>query len=395
MRMTTEFRSELRDAIRRIRERLERARTEHNVDAFAFYVGNDPFVPSFLRCLAAPGAACEEAASHFRFLPFPGDEDHRFVADVSSDSLRHYNGEVADHLIAQDPSRNRIFGDFVTREQIESRAWFVKRDLVSQEAEALLTVNYRTRRDEQEWNRHDKGPLHALFQELVTQLEEIETLLKEMYTPVVWDLTRILNVALPTELVSTPSSSPQEALTRLLTLATEALLHISSDTPPEQWCGTIYTLDLSRKHLRLRTHFGETELPPHEFDVLRGEGVVSWVAVRAQAVRISDLDKSPQFRAIHRELVPGIRSQLAVPMIREGQVMGVLSLESPEPNVFSLTSVGFLTRVASLAAVQLGFQEVREERDQYLKAIYAAKRREFSSTPLPTLEELERDSVRQ
>jgi GAF domain-containing protein len=382
----------LKDAVRRVRERLEQARSQYNVDVFAFYIGNDPFMPSFLRCLAAPGAEFPDATSHFRLKPFPNDENSRFIPDTRTDSLRNRDGETAARLIRRDPARNLLFGDFVTRERIESRAWFVHRDPLHGQPEALLTVNYRRPRDETEWQRRDKAPLEELFTSLVESLEEIEALLKELYGSLVWELIRITNLALPTELEQRPPESCRRTLEAILTLAAEALWHHLSDAPPDEWCGTVYLLDASRRRLQLQAQVGRFPLPPHDLDVAAGEGVVSWTAVREQAVCIHDLETSPKFRAIHRDLQPGIRSQLAVPMIRGGRVIGVLSLESPEADVFSLTSVGFLTRVAALAAARLDFERMREERDLYLEAVYAAKRAETPVEPLPSFEELVRTS---
>ncbi len=388
---TTLYQPRLRDAISQVHERLEQARVQHHVDVFAFFVGHDPFMPSFLRCLAAPGAAFEEATSHFRLKPFTEDGNFRFVPDTRTDSLRSRDGELASRLIQRNRERNLVFGDFVTREGIESRAWFVQRDALHGHPEALLTVNYRSPRDEQEWHRRDKAPLQELFTNLVGQLEEIETLLKGMYTSLVWDLNRIINVALPSDLGPRSPQSSLLALERILALTIEALSF--SDTSPEMWCGTIYMLDASRRRLQLKAQVGRFQLPRHDLDVTAGEGVVSWVAVREQAIRIRDLESSLPFKAIHRGFPPDIRSQLAVPMIRGGRVIGVFSLESPEPDVFSLTSVGFLTRVAGLAAVYLDCEHMREERDVYLEAIYSSKRACTPVEPLPSFEELVRTSA--
>jgi len=380
----------LKDAIHRVRERLEQARSQYQVDVLAFFIGDDPFMPSFLRCLAAPGADVEEAASHFCLKPFPDGCGSGFVPDTATDPLRDGDGEVAARLIQRDRTRNLVFGDFVTREQIVSRAWFVKRDELHGQPEALLTVNYRRPRDEQEWQQHDRAPLQELFAELVRQLEAIETLLKEEYSWQVWNLIRVLNVALPTELGPQPAESCPRTLERILTLATEALC----PGPPNEWCGTIYLLDASRYRLQLKAQVGHFPLPPQEVDVEAGEGVVSWVAVREQAVYIPNLETAPKLQTIQRDFPPGMRRQLAVPMVRVGRVIGVLSLESPEADVFSLTSVGFLMRVASLAAVQVDMEQLREERDLYLEAVYASKRIEMPVQPLPSFEELVRTAAK-
>jgi putative methionine-R-sulfoxide reductase with GAF domain len=392
--MNIELRPLLEDAIKRLRQRLEEARSTHQVDVFTFYTGKDPFLPSFLRCLAAPGAAFEETASHLPLTSLPAAGNFRFVPDARTDSLRDKDGPVAERLIQRDRERNLVFGDFVTREGIQSLAWFVQRDAIDGQPEALLTVNYRSPRNEQDWLHHDKAPLQELFTGLVEQLEPIETLHKGLYALLAWDLIRIINVALPAELGQGSPDRCRASLERILTLAAEALWRILSDAPPGRWSGAVYLLDASKQRLQLTAQAGASSLALHELDVEAGEGVVSWVAIRGQPVCIPDWHRSSRCQAIQGGLVTGVRSQLAVPMIRGGEVMGVLSLESPEPDVFSPTGAGFLTRVASLAATRLDCEQIRQERDQYLEAVYAAKRAQAPVEPLPSFEELLRTSGR-
>lgn len=63
-------------------------------------------------------------------------------------------------------------------------------------------------------------------------------------------------------------------------------------------------------------------------------------------------------------LIHAAKSQLAIPIQRENQIIGMLLLESKFPHYFSLTKISFLTRLSDHTAIALAnaklFEEVRE-----------------------------------
>jgi phosphoserine phosphatase RsbU/P len=74
-----------------------------------------------------------------------------------------------------------------------------------------------------------------------------------------------------------------------------------------------------------------------------GEGIIGAAAATGQAIRVGDV------RADSRYLnaLEGVRSELAVPLIVRGRVIGVLDIESRQPDYFTRDQQNILTLVAS------------------------------------------------
>ncbi|MDP9148264.1 MAG: GAF domain-containing protein, partial [Acidobacteriota bacterium] len=104
------------------------------------------------------------------------------------------------------------------------------------------------------------------------------------------------------------------------------------------------------------------------------EGIVGAAATTKAPVRVPDVGADPRYLMVN----PETRSELAIPMIHKGKVIGVLDLESPQFNYFTEDHVQTLSILASNLAVslenarlyeQLARDEARLERD-----LQAAKR---------------------
>lgn len=104
------------------------------------------------------------------------------------------------------------------------------------------------------------------------------------------------------------------------------------------------------------------------------EGIVGAAATLKEPVVVPDVTKDPRYLMVN----PETRSELAIPMIHKGKVIGVLDLESPQPNYFTEDHVQTLAILAANLAVslenarlyeQLAKEEARLERD-----LQAAKR---------------------
>jgi GAF domain-containing protein len=77
--------------------------------------------------------------------------------------------------------------------------------------------------------------------------------------------------------------------------------------------------------------------------------VVALVARTGEAIIVPDVSKEPRY-------VPGIpggRSEIAVPLIHEGEVIGVLDVESREPDAFGEHDRWFLTQIASAFSIAI------------------------------------------
>ena len=104
------------------------------------------------------------------------------------------------------------------------------------------------------------------------------------------------------------------------------------------------------------------------------EGIVGAAATLKEPVLVPDVTVDPRYLMVN----PETRSELAIPMMHQGKVIGVLDLESPTPNYFTEDHVQTLSILAANLAVslenarlyeQLAKEEARLERD-----LQAAKR---------------------
>jgi len=115
------------------------------------------------------------------------------------------------------------------------------------------------------------------------------------------------------------------------------------------------------------------------------EGIVGAAATLKEPVLVPDVTVDPRYLMVN----PETRSELAIPMIHQGKVIGVLDLESPQLNYFTEDHVQTLSILAANLAVslenarlygQLAKEEARLERDlQAAKRIQGALLR-----PVPT-----------
>lgn len=75
-----------------------------------------------------------------------------------------------------------------------------------------------------------------------------------------------------------------------------------------------------------------------------GRGVCGAAVARRQTMRVADVNAFPDHIACDSQS----RSELVVPLIRDGQVIGVLDLDSPIPSRFAAADQAGLERIATL-----------------------------------------------
>ncbi len=118
-----------------------------------------------------------------------------------------------------------------------------------------------------------------------------------------------------------------------------------------------------------------------------GEGALRWLAAHGQPLRLED---GPAEAWPFPPLAVGAppRSALYVPIAMDGELLGVISLQSPQPHAFTAEDEQALVRLASQAA--LGLHTARlyrqeQERAAQLVAIAAVSRKVASILDLQTL----------
>ena len=115
------------------------------------------------------------------------------------------------------------------------------------------------------------------------------------------------------------------------------------------------------------------------------EGLVGAAATLREPVLVPDVTKDPRYLMVN----PETRSELAIPMIHKGKVIGVLDLESPQLHYFTEDHVQTLSILAANLAVSVEnarlYEQVAEGEARLERDLHAAKRIQGALLrPVPT-----------
>ena len=104
------------------------------------------------------------------------------------------------------------------------------------------------------------------------------------------------------------------------------------------------------------------------------EGIIGAAVSTGFPVRVPDVTKDTRYRMLN----PETRSELAIPMIHKGRVVGVLDLESPQLNYFTEDHVQTLSILAAQLAVSLEnarlYEKVARDESRMERELQAAQR---------------------
>jgi GAF domain-containing protein len=156
------------------------------------------------------------------------------------------------------------------------------------------------------------------------------------------ELTTVSEVATAVATIS----SPEEMLQTVVDLAKVSfgLYHAH-----------IYLLNESGKRLVLTKGAGEVGrqmvVESHQFSLHAEKSLVARAARTRQGVIVNDVRQDPDF--LPNRLLPGTRSEMAVPMIVGDRLLGVLDIQSDEAGHFSEEDISIQTTLAAQVAVAL------------------------------------------
>ncbi len=95
------------------------------------------------------------------------------------------------------------------------------------------------------------------------------------------------------------------------------------------------------------------------------EGIIGWVAEHGEVLLANDVSQEPRYIPDDPRLLPDTRAELAVPLIVEGEVLGVLDVQSTQLNAFGADDIFVLRTLADQVAVAVksaqAYQAQREE----------------------------------
>lgn len=125
--------------------------------------------------------------------------------------------------------------------------------------------------------------------------------------------------------------------------------------------GWLYLVDHATGQLVLKEHVGLAEALAEATRAL-GVGVTGWVAEQGQALNVPDVTREKRYLPL-----PGhdIKSEVAVPLRREEETIGVLTAKSRFPAAFTDDDVNLLMSLATQAAIVIG----RAQLTKHLQAV--------------------------
>lgn len=174
------------------------------------------------------------------------------------------------------------------------------------------------------------------------------------------------------DLINT-TSNPSTLLRRILREAVREM---------KATCGTIAFVDSEGKVLEIVAAQGVDPKSARELKLSLGQGVTGHVAKSGKPLRIEDVSQSPHYVELKR----GVRSELAVPLKVEGQVIGIINVDSAKPGAFTQEDERLLMALANQAAKVIHTSRLHErlhEQSRRLEALFEVGQALISPDPLP------------
>ena len=112
---------------------------------------------------------------------------------------------------------------------------------------------------------------------------------------------------------------------------------------------SIMLYDEEQKIFRHRLDVKHGQRVQGKMRVAASEGIVGAAATLREPVLAPDVTQDPRYLLVN----PETRSELAIPMLHKGRILGVLDLESPQLNAFTQDHVQTLSILAANMAVSL------------------------------------------
>ena len=125
----------------------------------------------------------------------------------------------------------------------------------------------------------------------------------------------------------------------------------------------LFPLAISQKMQNQIIHESGNEPVPNVR--MLGQGITGWVAQHGQSIRTGNVGNEPRYKPI----LKGVKSELCIPLIARGKVIGVLNVESGQLDAYGENDESLLTALANSAAISL------ENARLYQDALEAAERR--------------------
>jgi phosphoserine phosphatase RsbU/P len=129
---------------------------------------------------------------------------------------------------------------------------------------------------------------------------------------------------------------------------------------------SVLLLDESMHRLYHRFTIGYGEEAGKDWVIPIGQGITGTAAATGRAVRVPDVREDPRYINI----IDSVRSEMVIPLMVKGQAIGVLDIQSTQPDYFTRDQQSVLTLMASRLAIAIEnarlFERVRSQADTLL-----------------------------
>jgi sigma-B regulation protein RsbU (phosphoserine phosphatase) len=128
---------------------------------------------------------------------------------------------------------------------------------------------------------------------------------------------------------------------------------------------SVYLLDERRLDLHIAYAVGYPDEIVRTFRLRVGEGVVGAAVAEKRPILLDDVNADPRYHP----LVPGVQSQLVVPMRHKGRVIGALNLLSDRPAAFTFRDEVILRQFAAFVAQAIVNARLFESEREYAETL--------------------------
>jgi phosphoserine phosphatase RsbU/P len=128
----------------------------------------------------------------------------------------------------------------------------------------------------------------------------------------------------------------------------------------------VLLVDENSRELSFRFAIGHRQEVVENWRIPMGQGIIGTAAATGRPVRVSDVRKDSRYL----NALDSVQSELAVPLLVQGRVMGVLDIESSQPDYFTRDQQNILmmlaTRIASAIENARLFERAKRQADTLL-----------------------------
>ncbi|MCP4124237.1 MAG: GAF domain-containing protein, partial [Bacteroidetes bacterium] len=132
--------------------------------------------------------------------------------------------------------------------------------------------------------------------------------------------------------------------------------------------GEIRLLDSKTNELVVAQYRGEDTIDKY-MSVPVGKGITGWVAQHRTPLMVPDVSEDSRYLPF----LDGTKSEIAVPMLKEDELIGVLNVEHHRINAFTDYDFKIAGAIANLAAIAIGnarmYEQLQKQREEQIKAI--------------------------